>query len=78
MDFLALPIGACLPRDFMKNMHVKPVDAVQLLLDLDAKQAMGVHWGTFKLAQESFDQVLGLAQDRVWLLRHGETRAVPP
>jgi hypothetical protein len=47
---------------------------------------MGVHWGTFKLTQESFDhpprdlsvalQAHGLENDRVWLLRHGETRAI--
>jgi L-ascorbate metabolism protein UlaG (beta-lactamase superfamily) len=88
VDLLAAPIGAYQPRNFMKTMHTDPDEAVQILIDMDARQAIGVHWGTFELSQEPFDQPPidvqtaldkhQLDRQRLWLLRQGETRRLAP
>jgi len=50
-----LPIGAYEPRWFMQPIHMSPSDAVQAHLDLDSKQSIAIHFGTFKLSDEEFD-----------------------
>jgi L-ascorbate metabolism protein UlaG (beta-lactamase superfamily) len=47
-----IPIGAYDPEWFMASSHVNPEDALQIMIDLEAEHAFGMHWGTFVLTDE--------------------------
>jgi L-ascorbate metabolism protein UlaG (beta-lactamase superfamily) len=84
MDLAAIPIGAYAPRWFMHAMHVDPPEAVQVHLDLHARHAVAMHWGTFPLTDEPLDEpprllaealrAKGIPAERFLVMRHGETR----
>lgn len=52
VDFGMIPIGAYEPRWFMQPLHMNPAEAVQAFLETRCRQAVGMHWGTFKLTDE--------------------------
>jgi L-ascorbate metabolism protein UlaG (beta-lactamase superfamily) len=54
-DVALIPIGAYDPRWFMAAQHTDPEEAIQIMCDLEALSAIGIHWGTFKLTDESRD-----------------------
>jgi L-ascorbate metabolism protein UlaG (beta-lactamase superfamily) len=82
-----LPIGAYLPRWFMQNIHISPDEAVQAHLELGAHHSVGMHFGTFPLADEGRDEAperlaealaaQGVERERFWVLGFGEGRDVP-
>lgn len=56
MDLSMIPIGAYAPRWFMKPMHVNPEEAVLAHVDLQSKKSFGIHFKTFQLTDEPYDQ----------------------
>lgn len=85
IDLAALPIGAYLPPAIMRPVHLTPEEALQAFEDVGAQRMVAIHWGTFDLAEEPLDEPprrlasevarRGIDPSRVWVLRHGETRA---
>jgi L-ascorbate metabolism protein UlaG (beta-lactamase superfamily) len=51
-----LPIGAYEPRWFMSTQHADPSEAVQIALDAGAQHLLGIHWGTFQLTDEPWEE----------------------
>ncbi len=68
-DLALIPIGAYEPRWFMAAQHINPEEAVRVMIDLEARYAMGIHWGTFKLTDEGRDEPAEHLQKS--LIRHG-------
>ncbi|CAN5746711.1 MBL fold metallo-hydrolase [soil metagenome] len=51
-----LPIGAYRPEWFMKEVHVSPDEAFTMHDQLKIKDVMAIHFGTFKLADDTQDE----------------------
>jgi L-ascorbate metabolism protein UlaG (beta-lactamase superfamily) len=56
IDLSLIPIGAYEPRWFMSSVHMNPKEAVQAHLDLESRESIGMHFGTFQLTTEGIDE----------------------
>jgi L-ascorbate metabolism protein UlaG (beta-lactamase superfamily) len=82
-----IPIGAFEPRDYMRNHHVNPEEAVAIFQALDPVRALGIHWGTVQLTFEPIDEPrrrlaalrreLEIADDRFVAVEAGQGFSVP-
>ena len=70
----------------MGAAHVSPSEAVQIMKDLNATSALGIHWGTFEMTKEALDQPpidlalalrdSGISAEKFFVLKQGETKKV--
>ncbi len=72
VDLALIPIGAYLPRWFMKKYHVNPPEAIQIHKDVGARKSIGMHWGTFPLTPEP------LGEPPVYLAKAAQEVFLPP
>jgi L-ascorbate metabolism protein UlaG (beta-lactamase superfamily) len=87
MRLALLPIGAYKPVWFMGPVHMSPAEALAAHQNLEAQTSVGMHFGTFELANDGQDEprqeierLLSQepgAKPRFWLLENGEGRDVP-
>ncbi|MDQ6421175.1 MBL fold metallo-hydrolase [Paenibacillus sp. LHD-117] len=83
IDVALMPIGAYEPEWFMGPQHVTPEEALQAFEDTGAKLFVPMHYGAFKLADDTPLEALErleaercrrrLEEERIVVLPHGET-----
>lgn len=83
IDVALMPIGAYEPEWFMGPQHVTPEEALQAFEDTGAKWFVPMHYGAFKLADDTPREALErleaercrrrLEENRIIVLPHGET-----
>ena len=83
-DVALVAISAYEPPTIMRMTHTTPEEALRIFTDVRARTFVAMHWGTFDLSDEALDEpprrlraaarAMHLADERVWVLAHGETR----
>ncbi|MGE8206802.1 MBL fold metallo-hydrolase [Heyndrickxia sp. NPDC080065] len=58
IDYALIPIGAYEPEWFMSSQHINPEEAVQVFLDVDANFFIPMHYGAFRLADDTPKEAL--------------------
>jgi N-acyl-phosphatidylethanolamine-hydrolysing phospholipase D len=84
-DTAFVGIGAYEPQAIMRSSHTTPEQAAQLVRDIGARRAIGMHWGTVVLSEEPpFEaaerfrrgaDAVGYAPGEADVMPIGETRA---
>lgn len=83
IDIVLMPIGAYEPEWFMKDSHINPEDAIKGYLEINAKLFIPMHYGAYRLADDTGPEALSrllkewnslqLPMERLACLKIGET-----
>ncbi|MNW49734.1 metal-dependent hydrolase [compost metagenome] len=83
IDVALMPIGAYEPEWFMTSQHTTPEEALQGFVDVNAKVMIPMHYGTFRLADDTAREALdrleadrerrNIPSEAIRILMHGET-----
>jgi len=85
--FAAIPIGAYLPREMMRDQHVHPEESVKIHKDIKSQESLGIHWGTFtmgaiepylepKYLMREEAAKLEISEEEFYVIGHGESKVV--
>ncbi len=77
-DLSLIPIGAYEPRWFMKDAHLNPMDALKAFKDLESKEMIGIHFGTFKLTDEGYNDPIKTLKEEVKKLNMDPIKVIIP
>ncbi|OEU11043.1 Metallo-hydrolase/oxidoreductase, partial [Fragilariopsis cylindrus CCMP1102] len=64
-DLSCIPIGAYLPKEMNKDAHCDPYEALQIHNDIQSKQSIAIHWGSFNLGEEPLYEPPQLLYDAI-------------
>ncbi|MBP2002447.1 L-ascorbate metabolism protein UlaG (beta-lactamase superfamily) [Paenibacillus shirakamiensis] len=87
IDVALMPIGAYEPEWFMTSQHVNPEEAIQAFVDVKATTMIPMHFGTFRLADDTAREALDrmelerqkreIPEDAIKVLHYGQTLRYP-
>ncbi|WP_413374957.1 MBL fold metallo-hydrolase [Alkalihalobacillus sp. 1P02AB] len=83
IDTVLMPIGAYEPEWFMASSHINPEDAIKAFLELEGKLFIPMHYGAYRLADDTGPEALerfnkewtrlALSEEQLKVLKLGET-----
>ncbi len=68
IDVAIMPIGPGEPREWMKHSHINAEEAGKAFLQLRARCFIPMHWGTFRLGMDRFQEPI--ARIKAWWSLH--------